>query len=116
MEDAITATGGDFDAVICANDDSALGAIQAMKDAGIDLDDVIVVGYDGVPDGLRAILAGELNASIQYPVSMASLVMKQVAEYLIDGTLPEVLDRDMLPWMLVADNLEEWADFWPELE
>jgi ABC-type sugar transport system substrate-binding protein len=58
MEDAITATGGDFDAVICANDDSALGAIQAMKDAGIDLDGVIVVGYDGVPDGLRAILAG----------------------------------------------------------
>ncbi len=116
MEDAITATGKDFDAVICANDDSALGAIQAMKDAGIDLDDVIVVGYDGVPDGLRAILAGELNASIQYPVSMASLVMHQVAEYLIDGTLPEVLDLDMLPWMLVADNLEEWADFWPELE
>jgi len=116
MEDAITATGKDFDAVICANDDSALGAITAMKDAGIDLDDVVVVGYDGVPDGLRAILAGELNASIQYPVSMASLVMKQVAEYLIDGTLPEVLDLDMLPWMLVADNLEEWADFWPELE
>ncbi len=115
MEDAITSTGGDFDAVICANDDSALGAIQAMKDAGIDLDDVIVVGYDGVPDGLRAILAGELNASIQYPVSMASLVMKQVAEYLIDGTLPEVLDLDMLPWMLIEDNLSEWADFWPEL-
>lgn len=116
MEDAIIATGGDFDAVICANDDSALGAIQAITDAGIDLDDVIVVGYDGVPDGLRAILAGELNASIQYPVSMASLVMKQVAEYLIDGTMPPDSDFDMLPWMLVADNLEEWADFWPELE
>jgi ABC-type sugar transport system substrate-binding protein len=116
MEDAITATGGDFDAVICANDDSALGAIQAMKDAGIDLDTVIVVGYDGVPDGLRAILAGELNASIQYPVSMASLVMKQVAEYLLYGTMPENPDFDMLPWMLVADNLGEWADFWPELE
>jgi ABC-type sugar transport system substrate-binding protein len=115
MEDAIIATGGDFDAVICANDDSALGAIQAMKDAGIDLDDVIVVGYDGVPDGLRAILVGELNASIQYPVSMASLVMKQVAEYLIDGTMPENPDFDMFPWMLIEDNLSEWADFWPEL-
>jgi len=115
MEDAIIATGGDFDAVICANDDSALGAIQAMKDAGIDLDDVIVVGYDGVPDGLRAILAGELNASIQYPVSMASLVMRQVAEYLIDGTMPANPDFDMLPWMLIEDNLSEWADFWPEL-
>jgi len=77
---------------------------------------VIVVGYDGVPDGLRAILAGELDASIQYPVSMASLVMKEVAEYLIDGKMPENRDLDMLPWMLVKSNLEEWADFWPELQ
>jgi len=116
MEDAIIATGGDFDAVIAANDDSALGAIQAMKDAGIDLDDVVVVGYDGVPDGLRAILAGELDASIQYPVSMAGLVMKQVAEYLIDGTMPAATYFDMNPWMLVKSNVEEWADFWPELK
>lgn len=115
MEDAITATGGKFDAVFCANDDSALGAIQAMKDAGIDLSKVIVVGYDGVPDGLRAILAGELDASIQYPVDMASLAMKQLAEYLIQGKIPAVLDYDMLPWLIVKANIET-GNFYPELK
>jgi ABC-type sugar transport system substrate-binding protein len=115
MEDAITATGGDFDAVICANDDSALGAIQAMIDAGIDFDDVIVVGYDGVPGGLNALIAGELDATIQYPVEMARLAMEQLATYLIEGTLPEKLDYDILPWMLVLSNYETEAEMNYEL-
>ncbi|MCK5713211.1 MAG: substrate-binding domain-containing protein [Hyphomicrobiaceae bacterium] len=110
MEDAITSTAGDFDAVICANDDSALGAIQAMIDAGIDFDDVIVVGYDGVPGGLNALIAGELDATIQYPVEMARLAMEQLAVYLIDGTLPEILDLDINPWMLVLSNYEATAE------
>lgn len=114
MEDAIVATGGKFDAVFCANDDSALGAIQAMKAAGIDLDKVIVVGYDGVPDGLRAILAGELDASIQYPVAMASIAMRQLAEYLIYGKMPAVIDYDILPWLIVKANIET-GDFYPEI-
>ena len=115
MEDAITATAGDFDAVICANDDSALGAIQAMIDAGIDFDDVIVVGYDGVPGGLNALIAGELDATIQYPVEMARLAMEQLATFLLEGTLPEKLDYDILPWMLVLSNYEEKAEMNYEL-
>uniref|UniRef100_A0A7J3V153 Sugar ABC transporter substrate-binding protein n=1 Tax=Candidatus Methanosuratincola petrocarbonis (ex Vanwonterghem et al. 2016) TaxID=1867261 RepID=A0A7J3V153_9CREN len=114
MEDAIVATGGKFDAVFCANDDSALGAIQAMKAAGIDLDKVIVVGCDGVPDALRAILAGELDASIQYPVAMASIAMRQLAEYLIYGKMPAVIDYDILPWLIVKANIET-GDFYPEI-
>ena len=110
MEDAITSTAGDFDAVICANDDSALGAIQAMIDAGIDFDDVIVVGYDGVPGGLNALKAGELDATIQYPVEMARLATEQLCKYLIDGTLPENLDYDINPWMLVLSNYETEAE------
>ena len=106
---------GDFDAVICANDDSALGAIQAMIDAGIDFDDVIVVGYDGVPGGLNALIAGELDATIQYPVEMARLAMEQLAVYLIDGTLPEILDLDINPWMLVLSNYEATAEMNYEL-
>jgi len=108
MEDAITATRRDFDAVICANDDSALGAIRALIDAGIDLDTVIVVGYDGVPGGLRAVMTGELDATIQYPVEMARLAMEQLAKYLISGTLPKILDYDILPWMLVTSNI--WSE------
>jgi ABC-type sugar transport system substrate-binding protein len=116
MEDAITATGGDFDAVICANDDSAGGAIQAMIDAGIDFDDVIVVGYDGVPGGLTNLINGTLDATIQYPVEMARLAMEQLANYVIDGSLPENTDYDILPWMLVLSNYEEKAEMNYELQ
>jgi ABC-type sugar transport system substrate-binding protein len=115
MEDAITATAGDFDAVICANDDSALGAIRAITDAGIDFDDVIVVGYDGVPGGLNALIAGELDATIQYPVEMARLATEQLCKYVINGTLPEKLDYDILPWMLVLSNYETQAEMNYEL-
>jgi ABC-type sugar transport system substrate-binding protein len=110
MEDAITATAGDFDAVIAANDDSALGAVQAMIDAGIDLGKVIVVGYDGVPGGLAAVKAGELDATIQYPVEMARLAMEQLAKYLIHGTLPANPDYDINPWMLVPSNIDTEAE------
>jgi ABC-type sugar transport system substrate-binding protein len=116
MEDAITATGRDFDAVICANDDSALGAIQAMIDAGIDFDDVIVVGYDGVPGGLNALVAGELDATIQYPVEMARLATEQLCKYVLNGTLPEKLDYDINPWMLVLSNYETQAEMNYELK
>jgi ABC-type sugar transport system substrate-binding protein len=116
MEDAITATGRDFDAVICANDDSALGAIQAMIDAGIDFDDVIVVGYDGVPGGLNALVAGELDATIQYPVEMARLATEQLCKYVLNGTLPEKLDYDINPWMLVLSNYETQAEMNYELQ
>ena len=115
MEDAITSTAGDFDAVICANDDSALGAIQAMIDAGIDFDDVIVVGYDGVPGGLNALIAGELDATIQYPVEMARLATEQLCKFVIDGSLPEILDLDINPWMLVLSNYEATAEMNYEL-
>jgi inositol transport system substrate-binding protein len=116
MEDAITATGGDFDAVICANDDSAGGAIQAMIDAGINFDDVIVVGYDGVPGGLTNVLNGTLDATIQYPVEMARLAMQQLAEYVINGTLPDNTNYDILPWILVPANIDTQAEMNYELQ
>jgi galactofuranose transport system substrate-binding protein len=53
-------------ALFAHNDDMALGAIQAMEEAGIKPgQDIIVVSVDGVRDGLKAILAGKLNCSVE---------------------------------------------------
>jgi len=49
-------------AVFCSNDEMALGAVRALKAAN--KKDVIVVGFDGSPDALTSILAGELTASV----------------------------------------------------
>jgi len=57
-------TGTQFDAVIANNDESAIGAIQAMKAAGISMEDVVVGGVDATQDALLAMAAGELDVTV----------------------------------------------------
>ena len=57
-------SGEDFDFVIANNDEMAIGAIQAMKAAGIDMADVEVGGVDATQDALVAMQAGELDVTV----------------------------------------------------
>ena len=52
------------DIVFANNDEMALGAIQALKAAGISMDDVIVAGVDATPDALKSMEAGELDVTV----------------------------------------------------
>lgn len=61
-EDWLNRFGAELNAIACNNDDMALGAIQALKDAG--REDVLVVGVDATPDGLAALEAGDLTATV----------------------------------------------------
>lgn len=61
-EDWLNRFGEDLKAIASNNDDMALGAIQALKDAG--RADVMVVGVDATPDGLAALEAGDLSATV----------------------------------------------------
>ena len=58
------ASSEDFHAVITNNDEMALGAIQAMKAAGIDMADVVVGGVDATQDALAAMQAGDLYVTV----------------------------------------------------
>ena len=53
-----------FDGVIANNDEMAIGAIQAMKAAGISMEDVIVGGVDATQDALAAMQAGDLDVTV----------------------------------------------------
>jgi inositol transport system substrate-binding protein len=57
-------TGTAFDAVIANNDEMALGAIQAMKAAGMDMASVVVGGVDATQDALAAMQAGDLDVTV----------------------------------------------------
>ncbi len=57
-------TGTAFDGVLANNDEMALGAIQAMKAAGIDMGSVIVSGVDATQDALASMQAGELDITV----------------------------------------------------
>jgi inositol transport system substrate-binding protein len=57
-------TGAPFDGVIANNDESAIGAIQAMKAAGLDMGEVVVGGVDATQDALQAMQAGDLDVTV----------------------------------------------------
>ena len=57
-------SGESFDAVIANNDESAIGAIQAMKAAGLDMKVIIVGGVDATQDALAAMQAGDLDVTV----------------------------------------------------
>jgi inositol transport system substrate-binding protein len=57
-------SGVQFDAVIANNDESAIGAIQSMKAAGIDMASVVVGGVDATQDALAAMAAGDLDVTV----------------------------------------------------
>ncbi len=54
----------DLDAIIFDNDDLAAGGVEAIRNAGIDLDDIIVTGTDGGEVALDAVEAGEIDYTI----------------------------------------------------
>ncbi len=111
MEDAITTTGGEFDAVFAQSDNMMLGALQAMQDSGINLDDIVKVSYNGLPDELNEIRKGNIDATIQYPLGQASKIVHVMADYLKNGTVPEEKDMIVDQWLITEDNLES-GDFY----
>ena len=62
----------DINLVLCHNDDSALGALEAIKEAKAE--GITVIGFDGNTSALESIAAGELTATIaQQPEEMGYL-------------------------------------------
>ncbi|AUH64436.1 sugar ABC transporter substrate-binding protein [Paracoccus zhejiangensis] len=57
-------SGEAFDALISNNDEMAIGAIQAMKAAGLDMGEVVVGGVDATQDALQAMSAGDLDVTV----------------------------------------------------
>jgi inositol transport system substrate-binding protein len=53
-----------YDAVIANNDEMAIGAIQAMKAAGVDVKKAIVGGVDATQDALASMKAGDLKVTV----------------------------------------------------
>jgi len=91
MESFLQAENGGQD--ICAlyahNDDMAVGAIQAIKEAGLQPgEDILVVSIDAVPDIFKAMAAGEANATVELTPNMAGPAFDALEAYWKDGTVP----------------------------
>ena len=66
MEAFLKAEGRNIDALFAHNDDMAIGAIQAIEEAGLKPGtDIRIVSIDGVRGAFEAMKAGKLNATVE---------------------------------------------------
>ncbi|MCF8556926.1 MAG: substrate-binding domain-containing protein [Candidatus Nanopelagicales bacterium] len=78
----------DLKGVIAGNDEMALGAIEALREAG-KLQGTCVLGFDGNDDAVAAVAAGEMVATVPQPiVNGTKTAVAQLNEYLTTGTAP----------------------------
>lgn len=103
------AAGMKFDAVIANNDEMAIGAIQALKASGRDMDSVIVAGIDATPDALAAMKAGDLDVSVYQSAVGQGHGSMNAAIKLAKG---EAVDQKVwVPFELVTPaNLQTYLD------
>ena len=68
MESFINSYNGQFNVVVCQNDNEAYGAMDAMDAAGITYGiggDVIIISYDATHDGLKYTLEGKIHCNVE---------------------------------------------------
>jgi len=85
----------EIDAVFAHNDEMALGAVEALRALGI-LEDVLVVGFDGVDDAREAVQAGEMAATVaQQPVLMGKMALEAALGYLAGNSVESSIDTPL---------------------
>lgn len=102
MENWLVTHGDAVDGIIGQNDEMALGAIEAMRSRGVDLNSIPKSGIDGITDALLAVQSGELDSSLL-----------QDARAQAEGSL------DVLLRHLIGESYEPLGELWtryPELE
>lgn len=81
MENLLTAQ-PEVQAVFAQNDEMALGAIRAIQAAN---KKVMIVGFDGTDDGIKAVKAGKLAATIAQQPDLIGSLGVQTADKIIKG-------------------------------
>ena len=100
----------DITAIIAGNDEMALGAIAALKEAG-KIAQVKVGGFDGSPDAVAAIKAGEMQYTVLQPVATFSKKAVDEADHFIKtgktGASDEKQAFDCV--LITKDNVDKYT-------
>lgn len=96
-----------FDGVIANNDESAIGAIQAIRASGIDVKPYVIGGIDATQDGLQAMRAGDLDVTVFQDAAGQGKGSLDAALALARGE--EMEQKVFIPFQLVTpDNIGEF--------
>ncbi len=92
----------DIIGVISGNDEMALGAIAALKEAG-KLSRIKVGGFDGSPDAVAAIKAGELAYTVLQPVAIFSAkAVEEADSFLKTGKTGASSEKQLFNCVLIT--------------
>ncbi|MDQ3179896.1 MAG: ABC transporter substrate-binding protein [Acidobacteriota bacterium] len=95
MENLIQAHNKAITAVYTHNDEMALGAIQALKAAGMNPGkDVLVVSIDGQKSALEAIIAGDMNITVESNPRFGPVAFETYEKFLNGEQLPPKITLD----------------------
>lgn len=93
MQNLLTAH-QDVQAVFAQNDEMALGALRALQTAG--KTDVLVVGFDGTEDGIKAVNSGKMGATVAQRPEQIGVIGVQTADKVLKGEkVPAVIPVDL---------------------
>jgi len=89
MEAFLKAEGKNITAVYAHNDDMALGAIQAIEEAGFKPgEDILVISIDGVKGAFKAMVDGKLNCTVECNPLLGPAAFEAV-QAVMDGKTPD---------------------------
>jgi hypothetical protein len=88
----------------------ALGAIAALKEAG-KLAGIKVGGFDGSPDAVAAIKAGELQYTVLQPVAIFSAkAVQQADQFIKTGATGASSEKQLFDCLLITkDNVDKYT-------
>lgn len=109
MEALLKVHGDGITAVYAHNDDMALGAIQAIEEAGMKPGtDIFVVSIDGVRGAFEAMIAGALNCTVECNPLLGPMAFDAVEAVLRGEALPKamVVNDRIFDQSVAADVIE----------
>ncbi len=101
----------DIDGVIAGNDTMALGAVAALKAAGL-AKKVHVVGFDGSPDAIAQIKAGTMAATVLQPAALiAEMAVEQADQMIKTGETGQPEKQSIDCQLINAANADSYTLF-----
>jgi ribose transport system substrate-binding protein len=108
VADALTKYKGNVQAVMAYNDDSAIGASVALKNAGVT--HAVITGMNGDPQGVEAINDGRMSAMVDIVPWREALVGETMVKRMLDGqSVPKFVETP--DELYTKDNISKRLDW-----
>mgnify|MGYP005796201991 CR=1 FL=1 len=100
--------GVEFDAIVCANDQMALGCAESLKGAGIlkGNNEVLISGVDGTDDGIAAVKEGNMAQTVLQDAQGQAEAAYEAIQTIDNGEEPE--EEYIVPFQSITkENVDE---------